>query len=120
MLDLPEPIQEQVEQGTLAPGTAYELSKIDDRDTQAEVAAQAVASRLSRDEVAATVRHRTAGQSRPKGRGGQARKVTSRTLRTSAGYKIIAECRRGIEPKALVAALWEAAVQVEAETSDEV
>lgn len=83
------------------------------------MADQAVAGKLTRDEVAATVRKRAAGKTRGKGRGGKTRRVTSRTLKTSAGYKITVECRRGIDPKTLTAALREVLVQVEGETSDE-
>ena len=46
LLDLPEAVQDQVEQGALPPATAYEVSKLDDPADQAEVAARVVAEGL--------------------------------------------------------------------------
>jgi ParB family transcriptional regulator, chromosome partitioning protein len=51
LLELPEEVQVQVEQGVLAPSTAYQISKIQGPEEQVAVAAQAVAGRLRRDEV---------------------------------------------------------------------
>lgn len=113
LLELPPEVRERVERGELAPRTASEIASLDSPEEQVAVADQAVAGKLTRDEVAATVRQRAASKTKGQGRGGKARKVTSRTLRTSAGYKITAECRRGIEPQEFAAALREAADQVE-------
>jgi ParB family chromosome partitioning protein len=52
LLELPAVVQDAVEQGVLAPATAYEVSKIVDAGTQAEVAAAVVEQKLSRSEVA--------------------------------------------------------------------
>jgi ParB family transcriptional regulator, chromosome partitioning protein len=54
-LKLPEPVQEMVEQGTMSPAAAYEVSKLDDPTLQAEVAQAAVAENLKRSEVAELV-----------------------------------------------------------------
>src|SRR3954466_7292759 len=48
LLELPEPIQNQVEVGILPPATAYEISKIEDESEQAELAARVVRDKLSR------------------------------------------------------------------------
>ncbi|WP_422931883.1 ParB/RepB/Spo0J family partition protein [Singulisphaera sp. PoT] len=55
LLELPEPIQASVELGEIAPHTAYEISKIEDAEAQAEVAAQAAQGRLKRDEMRSMV-----------------------------------------------------------------
>jgi hypothetical protein len=99
---------------------AYEVSRIDDPDAQWEVAGRIVAEDLSRAEAIEAVREasgRSVRSAGVKGRGAKAkaRKVTSRTLRTSAGYRITAEHRRGVEPETLAVALREALSQVEAE-----
>ena len=51
LLELPEPIQEDVEAGKIAPNTAYELSKVDDPGEQATLAREAAGGRLRRDEL---------------------------------------------------------------------
>jgi ParB family transcriptional regulator, chromosome partitioning protein len=56
LLELPAPIQDQVEQGNLAPGTAYEVSKLEGADAQVAVAAQVVDQGLTRAEVAEVVK----------------------------------------------------------------
>jgi ParB family chromosome partitioning protein len=55
LLELPAPVQEQVEQGVLAPSVAYEVSKLDDPTDQQAVAVQVVAAGLNRSEVAEVV-----------------------------------------------------------------
>jgi ParB family transcriptional regulator, chromosome partitioning protein len=56
LLELPAAVQEQVEQGGLAPGTAYEVSKLDGAEAQAAVASQVVEQGLTRAEVAEVVK----------------------------------------------------------------
>ena len=62
LLKLPESLQEQVEQGVLAPATAYEVTKIDDPAEQVAVAEQVVAGKMNRDGVR---RHRAAWGANP-------------------------------------------------------
>jgi ParB family transcriptional regulator, chromosome partitioning protein len=59
---------------------------------------------------------RSARSAGGKGRGAKAkaRKVTSRTLRTSAGYRITVEHRRGVDDAGIAAALREAADRLDA------
>jgi ParB family chromosome partitioning protein len=54
-LKLPEPVQEMVEQEVISAAAAYEVSKLDDPELQAEVAQAAVAEGLKRSEVAELV-----------------------------------------------------------------
>jgi ParB family transcriptional regulator, chromosome partitioning protein len=119
LLELPADVQGRVEAGELAPSVAYEVSRLDDAEAQREVAGRVVAEGLQRDEVVEVVREasgRSAGGGKAKGRGAKAkpRKVTSRTLRTSAGYRITVEHRRGIDDGPMIAALFEAAEQLRA------
>lgn len=69
LLDLPAPVQAEVEAGRLAPATAYEVSKLDDPEMQAQVAQAAVSEGLKRSEVSELVQavkaRRPAPQARP-------------------------------------------------------
>jgi ParB family chromosome partitioning protein len=56
LLELPTPIQDQVEQGSLSPGTAYEVSKLDGAEAQVAVATQVIDQHLTRAEVAEVVK----------------------------------------------------------------
>jgi ParB family chromosome partitioning protein len=56
LLDLPTSVQEQVETGRLPASTAYEIGQLDGPELQAELASQAVESKLTRSEVAAAVK----------------------------------------------------------------
>jgi ParB family transcriptional regulator, chromosome partitioning protein len=51
LLELPGAIQASVDSGAIAPQTAYEISKIDDAEEQAEAAAQAARGALRRDDM---------------------------------------------------------------------
>jgi ParB family chromosome partitioning protein len=55
LLELPTSVQDRVEEGSLAPATAYEVSKVEDPAIQAEVAQVAVDEGLKRSEVAELV-----------------------------------------------------------------
>ena len=114
LLDLPAPIQEQVESGALAPTVAYEISKVADPAARVELAERVVSEGLSRTETVAAVK---AAQSsaRTKGRGvkPKSRKATERVFRTGNG-KLTLENRRGVDDAVALAALREATAQVEA------
>jgi ParB family chromosome partitioning protein len=121
LLELPGPVQDQVEQGALAPATAYEIGKAGDPETRLEIAARVVSEHLSRAEAIEAVRA-AAGRTpaKPgKGREGSgSRKVTtSRTLK-AAGCRITVEHRKGVDDDLLAAALREALDQVEARRQD--
>jgi ParB family chromosome partitioning protein len=68
LLELPMEVQGQVEQGALAAGTAYEVSKLDGADAQVETAARVVDQGLSRLEAAEAVRSAKSGRPAPVGR----------------------------------------------------
>jgi ParB family chromosome partitioning protein len=113
LLEAPAPVRELVEAEQLPPSVAYEISKVPDRDDQAELARRAVAEDMTRAEVVAEVRR--AGGYRGRGRGG--RKATARTFRLAGGYRLDVGCKRGVEPAGIAAALRAALAIVEAETA---
>jgi ParB family chromosome partitioning protein len=115
LLDLPEPVQDQVERGALAPATAYEIGKVDDPEIQREIADRVVSEHLSRSETIAAVRAAAKGspaKSEKGGAGSRTRKLpTSRTLK-AAGCRITVEHRKGVDDELLASALREALDQV--------
>jgi len=74
LLELPDPIQESVDAGRLAPSVAYEVSKLGDSEAQTQTAQQIMSQDLSREEAVQMVR-----QSRPpsKQRSGPSKKAKS-------------------------------------------
>jgi ParB family chromosome partitioning protein len=65
LLDLPVSIRGQVEQGTLSPATAYEISKADP-DAQEDLAACAAHEKLTRSEVVEAVRAGGTARAKPR------------------------------------------------------
>lgn len=51
LLTLPEPIKDQVRDGAIGPSVAYQISRIDDPDQQAEMAEKAALGQVRRDEI---------------------------------------------------------------------
>ena len=118
LLALPPAVQDLVERETLSPATAYEVSKLDDPEAQAEVAARVVAEGLSRSETIEAVRQaagRSGGKARgnAKGRGAKSRKVTRRAFRTPTG-RVTVENGRGLDASAILAAVEDVTRQVRA------
>jgi ParB family chromosome partitioning protein len=122
LLDLPEVIQQRVEQGTLAPATAYEISKVGDEQVQEELAARVVHEGLSREETIEAVRAAAPpGPAKGRGRGalrGKKKSVTLRTFR-AVGCKVTVENRKGIDTALAIAALRETLAQLESELHGE-
>jgi ParB family transcriptional regulator, chromosome partitioning protein len=123
LLDLPAEVQARVEQGTLSPATAYEVSKLEDPALQTEVAARVVTDKLSRAETVEAVRQATsqprAGGS--KGRGAikaRPRRPTVRTIKTTSA-KVTVEFRKAVEPTEVLAAVEEVAARLRAELGDD-
>ncbi len=118
LLETPAAVQDLVEQGTLSPATAYEVSKLEDPGAQAEVAARVVAENLSRAETVEVVRQAAMRTPRAKqaGKGRAAIRARPRPTRTlkAAGCKVTVANRRGVDDALLIAALREALGQVEA------
>jgi ParB family chromosome partitioning protein len=117
LLDLPAVVQEQVEQGTLSPATAYEVSKLDDPEEQVALADRVVAEGLSRADAVEAVRRASGRSARGKGRG--ARKPTTRVFRRVAGCAVTIENGRGLDPEIVRAALAEAMARLDAEAESE-
>ena len=69
MLDLPQKLQEQVASGTLAKSSAYEISKLDDTQTQLVMAGKAASGELSHAKAVDQVKQRR-GANGPKPRVG--------------------------------------------------
>jgi ParB family chromosome partitioning protein len=121
LLELPEDLQERVTTGELAASVACEVAKLDDPDAQREVAQRVVSEGLNRSEAIEAVRQVAgkprAGGSKAKGREAKAKAKlpTSRSIKTTTGFKITVEHKRGFEPAPLLAALEEAAAKVRAE-----
>lgn len=65
LLDLPESVQERVEQGGLAPSVAAELARLPDPEAQAAVAEAAVEQKMTRAEVAEFVQAKRASRPAP-------------------------------------------------------
>ena len=61
LLNLPEIVQDQVEQGALAPATAYEIGKLEGEAEQKAMAERVVSEKLTRSEAVEAVRSRKAG-----------------------------------------------------------
>lgn len=62
LLELPEPVQQQVEQGILPPDSAYEVSKLDRSTDQVEIAERIIAEKLSRDALRNLVKEKKTKQ----------------------------------------------------------
>jgi ParB family transcriptional regulator, chromosome partitioning protein len=117
LLDLPAAVQDQVEQGTLPPATAYEVSKLEDPDDQAALAARVVNEGLSRAETVEAVRRASGRPAKGKGRG--ARRPTTRVFRRAAGCTVTVENGRGLDNALTRAALAEAMARLDAESAEQ-
>jgi ParB family chromosome partitioning protein len=122
LLDLPKIIQDQVEQGNLAPATAYEITKVGDEHVKEALAARVVQHGLSREETIEEIRAASSHR-RGKGKGrGQARGkkklVIIRTFR-AAGCKVTVENRKGMNTPLAIAALRETIAQLESQLQGE-
>jgi ParB-like chromosome segregation protein Spo0J len=73
---LPVAVQDQVEQGSPAPATAYELGKVEDPEAQRDLAERVVTEGLNRAEVVEAVRSVKASE---KSRGAGKSKSTGKT-----------------------------------------
>jgi ParB family chromosome partitioning protein len=119
LLDLPEAVQDQVEQGSLTPATAYEISKIGNRDAQKAMAKQVVDQGLTRDATIAAVRSVSAlrGEPFPAKAPRRRKGPTVRTLR-AAGCRITIQNHKGLDDELVITALRKALEQLEHGQSD--
>ena len=115
LLRLPDAVQESVEVGNLAPSAAYELSKVNDPEDQARLAAQVVADGLSRAETAEVVRRASGRTITGKGKGaGKGRKAKPHVFRTKAGTRVTVESRKILDNESILAELAEVMDQIKA------
>jgi ParB family chromosome partitioning protein len=122
LLDLPESVQQSVDDGQLAASTAQAIAaSIDDPEAQREVAMRVVSEGLNRDQAKELVRVARARKpaARSKGRGGKPKLPTIRTIKTERG-KVTVENRKGLDPTTTLEALREAVAKLEAEVGKEV
>lgn len=92
LLNLPGDIQDRVEQGDLAPATAYEIGKLDDASAQRAVAERVVAERLTRSEAVEAIRRRQEGLPDPTPRG--ARRPAPVEFRVADGVTVTVKYRK--------------------------
>jgi ParB family chromosome partitioning protein len=118
LLKLPADIQARVDAGDIPASAAYEVAKVAEPEARKAIVAKVASGELTRDQAAAAVRRRPQSAGKGKGRAGaRPRKVTSRTLRASTGYKVTVEFRRGVEPAIAAATLRELAERLDAEAA---
>ena len=65
LLELPEAVQELVEQGTVKPATAYEIGKAETREQQIALAERVVNEGLTRDQVTSAVKEKKERKAAP-------------------------------------------------------
>ena len=112
LLTLPGDMQAAVEAGRIAPGTAYELSKVDDPTEQAALAREAAAGRLKRDEIQERTR------SPRKGSGSKPKKpAKDRVFRRPTG-RVTVELKKAAGVEAMLALLRETVRTIEIELAD--
>lgn len=116
LLNLPEPIQEKVEAGDIAANTAYELSKVEDPAEQAELAVEASAGRLKRDQIAERTRSAKKTRTAKKTRASAVETTAMleelklpivRTFNTTFGAKVMVESYGGLNLDTVITALEE-------------
>jgi ParB family chromosome partitioning protein len=119
MLGLPAEIQESVDEGRIAPNAAWQLTKVEDPAKQAELAKEAEAGRLKRDdlqqETKATRMTPAKGRGAAKSKSGPPR---PKIFRTPLG-KATVELKRPGDTEAIRAVLLDALAQLGGEESRE-
>jgi ParB family transcriptional regulator, chromosome partitioning protein len=113
LLTLPGDMQEAVEAGRIAPGTAYELSKVDDPGEQAALAREAAAGRLRRDEIQERTR------TPRKGRGANPKKPAKDRVFRGATGRVTVELKKAAGAEAMLELLREATRTLEAELAEQ-
>ena len=112
LLDLPEAVQELVEQGAVKPATAYEIGKAGSDAEQVELAARVVSEGLTRDQVTSAVKERTAGAS--------PLKRNTHEIRLEDGTRVtVSSPAADLGPSAIANALQQARKRVLAATKSE-
>lgn len=102
LLKLPASIQDEVEQGALAPSAAYEIAKLDDPAAQVRLATVAAEQGLTRDDVAKQVR-----KSPLKKRTASAKKLPTARVWRVDGYRVEISRKSGVDSAAILTVLEE-------------
>lgn len=100
LLELPAPIRDQIDAGTISPKTAVVIAQIPDEAVQVKLAEKVVAEGLTAEGAAAVVRQRRGTASRTRG--------TEEVLRLPGGVKVTVSFPRKADASALESALVEA------------
>jgi ParB family transcriptional regulator, chromosome partitioning protein len=111
LLELPETVQTQVEAGRLAPSVAYEVSRLDSPDDQADLAERVVAEKLTRGQVADVVKARKQGR-------GATPAIGRAEFRLDGGRKVTIAGLADDRPETVLAALREVVKQVQRRVRD--
>lgn len=82
LLELPETVQQQVADGRLAPSVAYEVSKLDRPEDQAELAERVVTEKLTRDQAIEAVKVKKPGRA-------EMAKRTKEEIRLDDGHRVM-------------------------------
>jgi ParB family chromosome partitioning protein len=115
LLSLAEPVQDLVEQGTLSPHTAYEVSRLNDASEQVEMAEQIVERKLTAEDAAQAVKARRVGV-----RGDEAQaKSRSRPIQVEVRPGIVAIVRGVTTEAEAVEVLRQAATLLKKRNRDE-
>ena len=99
LLTLPEDVQQQVDEGTLPPSTAYQIAKVKDAGKQRELAGEAAAGRIGYAET--EKKSRTRGTVHP-------RRTTNETFRLTGNVKLVVSSRSYVGDAGILQALLEA------------
>jgi ParB family chromosome partitioning protein len=102
LLNLPAPVQAQVDRGELPASVAYEVSRLEQPEEQAELAARVVAEKLTRDQVVDVVK------ARKEGRGARVPSTGRTEFRLRDGCKVTVAGLPDDDPETVVARLKEA------------
>jgi ParB family chromosome partitioning protein len=120
LLDLPEPIKASIEEGKIAPTIGYELSKVEDRAAQAELARDAAAGLLKRDEIKEqTTRARRSRKGKGNAKGKAARLPAVIKHRSHSGVRVAVQTTARHALADVLAALHEFADRLQRESEPE-
>jgi ParB family chromosome partitioning protein len=127
LMELPEGIQSQIEEGKISPVAGYHLAKLEDPTAQEELADRITREGLTRDQTVEAVNEakarepEKAARTKGKGRGARATSklqggpVTARQFRARNGIRIGIERAKAFDLISLLEAIEELRDQVEAE-----
>ena len=122
LLDLPEPVQASIDNGSLKASSARAIATLEDPAEQVALATRVVDEGMKLAEVVEEVeriapkaRKASVGKGRGSSKGKPAKLPTERTVKLDGGFKVVVTGRKGFDGAALLAMLEEAAAKVRAE-----